>query len=67
MKCILVIKTWQGDYRVYYDCKHNDWFILTPNFKCHRSIHNACLDEYKEKIEKRIDEARKGKIHWKEC
>lgn len=64
MKCIMLIKTEYGDYRVYYDIDRKDWLILTPNFKMHRNIHNAGLAKYKEKIEKRIEEARSGKIRF---
>ena len=67
MKCILVINTDKGNYRVYWDLKHNDWFILMPNFKCSRNIGHIGLNEYRNKIEKRINEARESKITFVEC
>ena len=46
MKLILVIKHTDGFYRIYYDIKYDDWFILTPKFHCSRNIGHVGLNEY---------------------
>ena len=58
MKLILVIKSTDGFYRIYYDIKYDDWFILTPKFHCSRNIGHVGLNEYRFRIESAIENAR---------
>lgn len=36
MKCIGVYHDYIGDYRLYYDLKHDEYFVLLPSFKITR-------------------------------
>lgn len=50
-KCVGV---WHDKYRLYYDEKHNEFFVLTPNFRitqAPRRISNQLADWCKHMIE----------------
>lgn len=38
-KCVGV---WHSEYRLYYDGKHNEFFVLTPNFKITQAPRRIC-------------------------
>lgn len=38
-KCLGV---WHNEYRLYYDGKHNEFFILIPNYKITQSPRRIC-------------------------
>lgn len=57
MKCIGV----RENYRVYYDCKHDEYLLMNPNFRFNRRFEHAscsyivewainCRDKHREKI-----------------
>ena len=58
MKCVLELKEKNGTYRVFYDFKYGDWFVLTPNFKCSRNIIGLGLSHRKDEIDSRIKKIR---------
>lgn len=38
-KCVGV---WQDEYRLYYDGKHDEFFVLTPNFRITQAPRRIC-------------------------
>ena len=60
-KCLGV---WHNEYRLYYDGRHNEFFILTPNYKITQSPRRIC-DELADWCNHMMEMFRRGNINEK--
>ena len=57
-KCIGV---WHNEYRLYYDGKHNEFFVLTPNFKITQAPRRIC-DELADWCNHQMEQFKKNMV-----
>ena len=60
-KCVGV---WHNEYRLYHDGKHDEFFILTPNFKITQAPRRIC-DELADWCNHQMEQIRKKNLEIK--